>query len=326
MTIERRHLNATVCVVLGCLFVAGGGVLAQDIAPRDWLNKMASAVQSTDYEGTVIRVQNGKAETLKVVHVVSDGVVREKVISQEGSGLEIIRNGNEVQSILPDKQSVVVEEWNDQSTLFSTLPSSDIRFGSEYDVLIVQEDRIAGRKTIVLAIKPHDSYRFGHRIWLDLKTAFPLQTRLIGGDGDTIDQVMFSDISLNKDIDASALAPTTSTENFRWFTQPQRKVTRSVKSSWSSDDLPPGFRVVSEHAEELSGRESMVTHILYSDGLANVSVFIEPVQDQKIARRSRVGASSSFSIEIDGYQVTAVGEVPAATVQQIATSMKIKGQ
>ena len=324
MTTANRHVTATAWLALGGLLAGTANAASQDIAPRDWLNKMANAVQTTNYEGTVIRVQNGKAEALKVVHVVSDGVVREKVISQEGSGLEIIRNGNKVQCILPDKQSVLVEDWNDQSTLFSTLPSGDIRFGSEYDVSIDGEDRIAGRPAIILAIRPHDEYRFGHRIWLDLKTGFPLQTRLIGGDGDTIDQVKFADISLNKDIDASALAPSISTENFRWFTQPQARITHSVESEWSSDDLPPGFRVVSTHKEELPGRESLVVHILYSDGLANVSVFIEPTKTKKMARHSSVGASSSFSTEIDGYQVTAVGEVPAATVEQIATSMKPK--
>jgi sigma-E factor negative regulatory protein RseB len=79
---------------------------------------------------------------------------------------------------------------------------------------------------------------------------------------------------------------------------------------------------MSSHEENLPGREARVIHILYSDGLANVSVFIEPTNDKKIARRSRVGASSSYSIETSGFRVTAVGEVPAITVQQIAISMQ----
>ena len=320
---QRRNLIATAFVAFG-LFAGGMDASAQDITPHDWLNKMANAVQTTNYEGTVIRLQNGKVEALKVVHLISDGVIREKVIVQEGNGLEIIRNGNEVQCILPDKKSVIVEEWNDQSTLFSTLPSSDIRFGSEYDVSIVRNERVAGRNAVLLAIRPHDEYRFGHRLWLDTATGFPLQTKLVGDDGDAIEQVKFADISLDKEIHASALAPSISTENFRWFTQPQRAITQTVDSPWSSDDVPQGFQVVSTHEEELPGREFPVTHILYSDGLANVSVFIEPADGKKIARRSRVGASNSFSIEIDGYQVTAVGEVPATTVKRIATSMHAK--
>lgn len=318
---RRRYLTTTTGFAIGSLLLACAAAIAEDISPHDWLNKMASAVQTSDYEGTVIRLQNGKVEALKVVHMVVDGVVREKVIIQEGNGLEIIRNGNEVQCILPDKKSVLVEEWNDQSTLFSTLPSSDIRFGNEYDVSIVRTERIAGRKAIMLAIRPHDQFRFGHRIWLDTATGFPLQTKLMDNDGEAIEQVKFADISLGKDIDASALAPSISTKDFRWFTEPQREVTHTVDSPWQSDDLPSGFRVVSIHEEDLPGRELPVTHILYSDGLANVSVFIEPSTDKKIARRSRVGASNSFSVEVEGFQITAVGEVPAATVEQFATSM-----
>ncbi len=322
MTPDRRHRPATLFVALAVTVAVPGVSLAQDSTPNDWLDKMAHAVQTASYEGTVIRIQNDNVEALKVVHTVTDGIVREKVIVQEGNGLEIIRNGNEVQCILPDKKSVLVEEWNDQSALFSSLPSGDIRFGSEYDVSIVREERIAGRKALLLAIRPHDEYRFGHRIWLDTETGFPLQTKLISQEGAAIEQVKFADIVLGETIHASALAPSISTADFRWFTQPKRKVTHVVDSPWQSDDLPSGFRVVSTHKENLSGRDITVTHILFSDGLANVSVFIEPVSDRKIARQSQVGSSHSYSVETDGYKVTAVGEVPAATVEKIATSMR----
>ena len=322
MAMRRKQLIATACVALGSLVAAAPGLAANEIAPDDWLVKMASAVQTTNYEGTVIRIQNGKSDTLKVVHVVTDGVIREKVVVQEGDGLEIIRNGNEVQCILPDKQTVRVEEWNDQSTLFSSLPSTDIQFGNEYDVSIVREERVAGRKAVLLAIRPHDEYRYGHRIWLDIATGFPLQTQLMGDDGEAIEQVKFADITLDEEIHASALAPSTSIENFRWFTQPQRKIIHTVDSQWNSAELPSGFRVMSTHEEDLPGRDVPVTHILFSDGLANVSVFVEPSNDKKFARRSRAGSSNSYSLENGGFQVTAVGEVPAATVEKIATSMQ----
>jgi sigma-E factor negative regulatory protein RseB len=186
----------------------------------------------------------------------------------------------------------------------------------------VSEERVAGRKAVLLAIRPHDEFRYGHRLWLDIETGFPLQTKLMSNDGATIEQVQFADISLDQEIHASALAPSTSIENFRWFTQPQREINHVVDSPWNSDVLPAGFRVISTHGENLPGRDVPVIHILYSDGLANVSVFIEPANDKKFARRSRVGASNSYSVENGGYQVTAVGEVPAATVEKIATSMQ----
>lgn len=318
----REHAAATAVVACAALLASHQGLADADVAPNEWLGKMVGAVKSANYEGTVIRTLNGKSEVLKVAHAIKDGVVHERVIVQEGNGLEIIRIGNEVQCILPDEKSVLVEEWNDQSALFSTLPSSDIRFGSEYDVSIVRTERVAGRQSVLLAVRPHDEYRFGHRLWLDVETGFPLQTKLLDDAGAAIEHVKFVDIRLDGNIDSRALAPSISTENFRWFTNPKRHITHDVPTAWTSDDLPPGFRAVSTHLETREEGDEPLVHILYSDGLANVSVFIESSTEEIRASHSRVGTSNSFSVQIDGHQVTAVGEVPAATARRIASSMR----
>lgn len=291
--------------------------------PQDWLNKMAAAVQSTSYDGTVIRIQDGKAEALKVVHTVRDGVVREKVLEQEGDGLEIIRNGNEVHCIVPDRKSVLIEEWDDQSTLFSTLPSSEIRFGSEYDALFLRAERVAGREAMVIAIRPHDQYRYGHRIWLDKEIGFPLQTQLIDADGTAIiEQVKFADVDFSSEIHASALAPTYSTKDFTWFRQKGGHVTTDVETRWDSDELPSGFHAVSTHEETMPGSDEVVTHILLSDGLANVSVFVANNSGELVTGPARVGGSNSFVVVTDAFEITAIGEVPAITVERIATTMR----
>ncbi|MGI9237197.1 MAG: MucB/RseB C-terminal domain-containing protein [Woeseiaceae bacterium] len=311
-------------VLLGGVLAIAGSALAGSNDPSKWLDRMNNAVKTSSYEGTVVRVRNGEAEALKVVHTFTDGVIREKVVAQEGNGLEIIRNGNEVHCILPDKKSVLVEEWNDQSTLFSTLPSRDIRFGSEYDLSIVREERVAGRQANLLAIRPHDDYRYGYRIWLDTETGFPLQTKLIDVDGTAIEQIKFVQIDLNKEIHASALAPSHSTENFRWLNQANPHVTRSVETTWLSDDLPQGFRAISTHEERVSNGDEYVVHILYSDGLANVSVFIAGRGKDDTRGESRVGGSNAYSAVIGEHHVTAVGQVPAMTVEQIATTMRAR--
>jgi len=321
MFVLRRPQLARYTLFAASLLVAQAAV-ADSHSPEGWLQRMAVAVQSTSYSGTVIRAQGGKTEALKVAREIQDGVIREKIAAQEGNGLEIIRVGNEVHCILPDRKSVLVEEWDDQSTLFSTLPSSEIRFGNEYDVAVVREGRVAGRDAVLIAIRAHDRYRYGQRIWLDVETAFPLHTQLIADDGSAIEQVKFADISLNEEIQASALAPSYSTENFRWFNQPTRHANRTIDTEWSSDSLPPGFRAIATHEENMSESEELVTHILYSDGLANVSVFIAAADESEMRGVSQVGGSSSFSVASGDRHITAVGEVPPITVEQIATSMR----
>jgi sigma-E factor negative regulatory protein RseB len=321
MHLGQRQIIAGLIFTIGLLSSATVPLFAE-IEPGDWLNRMAVAVQTTSYEGTVIRIQDGEVEVLKVVHTVNDGVIREKVVAQEESGLEIIRVGNEVHSILPHRKSVLVEQWGDQSLLFSTLPSSEIRFGNEYDVAIVRNERIAGRETILLAIRPHDGYRYGHRIWLDTETSFPLQTQLIDDNGTAIEELKFAKITLNKEIQASALTSSFSIENFTWVTQSSGHSAAEIETSWTSDELPAGFRAISTHEEPMRGSEKMVTHILYSDGLANVSVFIAASSGKMLIGAARVGGSNSYSIKIDEHEITAIGEVPAMTVEHIATTMR----
>jgi len=319
----RTHLATVAIAGLGTLFAIPACAMSP-VSPNDWLDRMSAVVNSMNFEGTVIRRRDGQSQALKVVHKVVDGVVNEKVITQEGNGLEIIRNGNEVHCILPDKKSVLVETWNDDSTLFSTLPKSQLRFGSAYDLSIVREERVAGRNALLLAVRPHDGYRYGHRIWLDRETAFPLRTELFGGDGALLEQLKFADIRLNSDIPAQALQPSMSLDDYTWYAEPSRPEIEEVESDWICDDLPPGFRLLSETRETLPGSEEPVTHIMYGDGLATVSVFIAALPEEIVAGRSAVGASNSYSVELDQGVVTAIGEVPLATVRKIASGMRLR--
>ena len=304
----------------GLLFCSQSATAAE--APADWLDRMSFAVQKASYAGTVIRTKGGDAEALKVVRRIDDGVISEKVTIQEGNGLEIIRTGDEVHCILPDKKSVLVEPWNNQSILFSTLPDRHAQFGHEYDLSLVREERVAGRMAVLLAIRPHDEFRFGHRIWLDRKTGFPLRTELVGSDGSLLEQVKFADINLESNISPDALSPSVSIENFTFHSGNAKRVEVDVETDWVCNDLPSGFRVISTKNEQLPGADVPVTHILYSDGLATVSVFIAKVQIKKTARRSNVGGSNAYSVQRNEYQITAVGEVPAATARKIAVSMR----
>ena len=292
-------------------------------SPDEWLQKMSLAIETLDYEGTVIRRQNGEVQPLKVVHKKINGVVNERIVVQEGNGLEIIRVGDEVHCILPDKRTVLIEQWDNASTLFATLPSSKIEPGAQYDVLIVgRNERIAGRNAVKLAIKPNDSHRFEHHFWLDTQTGFPLRVDMLDLNGQVIDQLKFADISLDSNIAQQSLAPSMSLQNFTWYTNVAGKSHEEIESDWSSEALPPGFRLLSARSDVLSDTEIPVTHLVFGDGIASVSVFISEMRDKELKRSAQRGASSSFSTEKDGYQITAVGEVPPATVEAIATSMQ----
>jgi len=317
---KSKSLLLAVAMVASAVAGYSSNALAQQ-NPGDWLKRMENAVGSTSYQGTVIRRKRGESEALKVVHKIVDGVVNERVTSQEGNGLEIIRIGNDVHCILPDKQSVLVEGWNNQSTLFSPLPQTTVVDTPQYDLSVLREGRIAGRKAVLLSVRPHDSYRYAHRIWLDQDSGFPLQTEVLDVDGELIEEVKFADISFSEDISAAALDPSISLDGFTWYKEPVRYQAVDIETDWACDDLPAGFRAISTKTEE-GGAGEIMTRIVYSDGVAKVSVFIETSGSEEKSGWAVLGASSSFSVASDGYQITAVGEVPGITVQRIASSMR----
>jgi sigma-E factor negative regulatory protein RseB len=306
------------------LFLASQSATAGNSSetPEALLARMAIAAERMSYNGTILRVQAGEIQTLRVAHQVRDGIVNEKVLSLNGDGFEIIRTGNEVQCVIASKQSVLLEEWGDKSTIFSTLPGSASDVGDAYDLSIVKEDRVAGRDVLLLAIRPHDQYRYGHRLWLDKESAFPLKTELLDTEGSVLDQMMFAEITLDAELLPAALKPSIDTHGFVTY-QVQSSQPSQVEAAgeWSCGDLPAGFELVSSTSEVLGAGNQPVVHIMYSDGLASVSVFVSGNVDESMAQRSSVGASNSFTINSDGVQITAIGEVPSVTVERIARSM-----
>jgi len=319
----QRKIGPSIAPALAasCMLWAIPG-MAQQSSPDEWLDRMSTAVTSTNYEGTVIRRQRGESEALKVAHKIVAGIVTERLASQEGDGLEIIRIGDEVHCILPDRKSVLVEPWNNQSTLFTALPRSEASNTPHYDLSLIREGRIAGRSAIMLAIRPHDEYRFGHRIWLDKQSAFPLQTSLVDTNGDVIEEIKFADIKFGDNIAATALHTSIVLDSFTWYRETDRYETLDVETNWDCDDLPAGFHAISMKTEMASDADSTTTHIVYSDGIASVSVFIAETSGEESDGWALVGTSNSYTAEIDGFQVTAVGEVPGVTVQRIASSMR----
>jgi sigma-E factor negative regulatory protein RseB len=313
---------AIAIAVSAMLFPALEATADNKSAPAEWLRSMSQAVTSMDYDGTVIRRQNGVSEAVKVVHKVVDGVVHERLVTQEGNGLEIVRVGNEVHCILPDRKSVLIEQWNDQGTLFSALPDGDIRFDAHYDLSVVREERVAGRPAVLIAVRPHDQYRFGHRLWLDRQTAFPLRTELVDQNGELIEEIKFADIRLGEVVSSDGLSTSFNLDEFTWYAEPVRAPPVPVETDWLSDDLPVGFKVMSTTTELLPGGNEPVVHIVYDDGLASVSVFVGKNTQENIAEKSQIGSSSSYSAMRDGYRITAVGEVPEETVRRIASSMR----
>ena len=75
------------------------------------------------------------------------------------------------------------------------------------------------------------------------------------------------------------------------------------------------------------GEGGQVGQVVYSDGLAAVSVFIEPLEGRRDPVRTglaSVGAIHIYTKEVAKHMVTVVGEAPAASVQRIANAVEFR--
>ena len=307
---------------------------------RAWLEKMNQALATRNYDGTFFHLTEGRVETMRIVHRVKAGAVTERLQSLDGSGREFVRANDELTCYLPDQHTVLVEPRQDRGPFLGSLPQFDATVSDFYRIEALPDTHILGRPTRVIAVNPKDQFRFGYRLWLDEKTAMPLKTQLCDPRGQVIEQIFFARLDMPESIPDSDLAPTVHTDGMRWVRQGASVDNASAAlAAYRASQLPPGFRLTVQGAQTLGGATAPASHLVYSDGLATVSVFIEQSSSDSGAPSAldpqaqapqapmqglaRVGSGYAFSTVVQGHQVTAVGEVPAQTVEFIAHSVKI---
>jgi sigma-E factor negative regulatory protein RseB len=314
--------------------------------PREWLERMNNALTTRNYDGTFAHWQNGKVEMLRIIHRVKDGQTSERLVSLDGSGREFIRTGSELACYLPDKRTVLIEKRADRSPLLGNFPKFDEASTAFYDIKEVSRARIYRRDTRVISVTPKDEFRYGYKLWIDEGTAMPLRTQLCDARGRVIEQLVLAEdrtLRINTSIPDSAFQPEVSTEGFRWLRSDpasgQVVAGSRGPDRWNAERLPPGFRITLRSVQLMPGSSGPVAHLLFSDGLASVSVFVESQARGRVppgavdknpgapnaaagAGMSQFGSTSAFSTVVEGHKVTAVGEVPPETVRSIANSLK----
>jgi sigma-E factor negative regulatory protein RseB len=312
----------------GARFAALSLLLAVGVAigaePREWLERMNHALTTRNYIGVFTHNHGGRVETLRIIHRVRGRDVSERLLSLDGPGREFIRQGDEVTCYFPDKRTVLVERRAPDGPLLGALPPLGESDSHVYEIRGGERERLLGRTTRVVQLKPRDEFRYGYRLWIDEQTSMPLKTQLCGASGEVIEQIVFSNIDLPERIPDSMFKPQVDASTYRWLRADRQVAMNSTPALWEAMKLPPGFRIVTRSAQALPGSSEPTTHLVFTDGIASVSVFVEPQKANSLGAEgpARVGSSSAFSTVVDGHQITAVGEVPPTTVQFIATQVK----
>lgn len=288
------------------------------------INQMSEANHKLNYEGVFIYRRHGKMDTMRIIHKVDEDGVQERIVSLTGFAREVIRNKDSVTCILPDNESVMVEKSTPRHFKISQLPEQVGKVSEYYTFSIAGQDRVANRPAWVVDILPKDEYRFGYQLWIDLDTKLLLKSELKDSKGTPLEQFFFAKLQLVDDIPDEWLKPEISGVGYTWHdNSSDESPVHKSDISWRATWMPEGFVMRDQEKQAVDESHMPVDHLIYSDGLALVSVFVEKL-DLPVAvvtGPSSMGGVNTFSTMNESYLVTAVGEVPQDTVKLIAKSV-----
>lgn len=317
-----RSAKAAGCVALALVALSGAGSAAAEDAV-EWLQRVAMAARQQTYAGTLVYSHAGRVETSRLLHMVDERGEHEKLINLDGPAREVIRNNEQVRCYYPDAKIIRVEPRTYRNPFPSLLPQQLNTLAVYYFFRKAEIARIAGVETQAVLFEPKDGMRYGHKMWADLHSGLLLKAQLLNEHNVPIEQFAFNDIQIGVKIEREQVRPTYTPPPADW--QMRESLPGDVvqkETGWTVKELPPGFAKVIEGYRTLRGKVGPVAHIVYSDGLVAVSVFVEPMpQAPQPIGPSQQGGINVYSRQMDDHLVTVLGETPGSTVRQIAYSV-----
>jgi sigma-E factor negative regulatory protein RseB len=291
---------------------------AEDAAA--WLDRAADAAQKQNYVGTIAYQHGGRFETSRLVHLNEQGREYEKLVNLDGPAREVIRMNGEVRCYFPDTKVIRVEPRTFRNAFPSLSPQQQAALTDFYTFRMAGRERVAGIETQAWVFEPKDGLRYGHKFWADPTSGLLVKARIFDDRNETVEQFAFTEIAIGTKIDREQVKPTWPVTPPDW--QVRQAAPEDAKDTgWTVMRPPPGFVKIVDGYRRLRGARE-VAHLVYSDGLVAVSVFIEPIGAAAHPFGvSRQGGINVFVRQQDDNLVTVLGEVPVATVRQIAHSV-----
>lgn len=320
-----KAIAATVMFVAALLDSTASLHAAEATEPRQMLERMTVAMSQMSYQGTFVYVQGDNVETMRITHVSDADGVRERLVALSGPPREVLRDSSGVRWVLADDRSVFEDAAFNRS-FFPELPLNQNHHAeSSYTLKLGPKARIAGHQARNLKVVPRDTYRYGYSLWLEDHSGLLLKWELIDSDRKPIARLMFTDVRLGSEVDLKELKSTSQLKKFKTVESglPSGQRLSKAKPRWKPSKLPPGFRLTAHRYSGKEGQDSY-EHLVYSDGLAAVSVYVENPAPESGAHTgiNRRGTTHAFSRVSDDMRVTVVGDVPAITVKFIAEAVE----
>jgi sigma-E factor negative regulatory protein RseB len=292
--------------------------------PVAWLQKATVSARETTYAGTVMHVIGDRAMTSRVTHLFTGGAEHEKIESLDGPRREIVRHNDEMQCFYPDAKTVRMDRRVSARFFPSLLNGSPQALAEHYKLSLGAVDRVLGKECQWIHLDPRDALRFAQRLCAELSTGLLLRAQTLGARQQVVEQFTFTDLRLGSQVPRGELKSTfyAQSKDWRRDNQPLEEA-KSVSTGWVVASPPPGFRLMAELQRRMPSKPQPVSQLVFSDGIATMSVFVEPLNNPRRATEAvnEDGALSVFVRPLGEHLVTVLGEVPGPAVQQAGRSV-----
>ncbi len=291
-----------------------------------WLQRIAQAARDLNYRGTFVYQHGDQAETSRITHFVDRTGEYEKLETLDGPRREIIRTNAEIITYFADSRAIKREKRTARKQFPALLPEQLSTLTEYYTLRKGGQERIAGYDAQMLTLEPRDEFRYGHKLWAEVSTGLLLKARMLNEKHQVIEQFHFTELVINPPLTRDAVKP-----SFPLPPEPARAGMSDpslADTGWMVRSQPGGFKKIMEMKRAKQSGGSEVAHLVFSDGLAAVSVFIEPMPTIRNVPDglTHQGAVNIYTRPMSDQLVTVLGETPPVTVMQIANSVGPKSR
>lgn len=322
---QRQSLRVQVLLIAGLYALGLSADESSGLGDAlERLNQMSTAMSQMTYQGTFVYVQGSLVETMRITHVVDEDGIHERLVAESGPQRELWRDASGVQWIAKDSRAVVREPSPNRSYFPEVSPDAIKQAKDYYDLRVGGLEPLAGRLGRRLSISPRDEYRYGYNLWLENPSGLLLKWELFQEAARPLARLMFTDIRIGQEVDRGELKSNEPMDEYKTRASelPENQEVTHAKPRWAPTSLPPGFKLTL-HRRQQKDDPDLFQHLVYSDGIATVSVYVERVQKGSAppSGTSRLGTTHAFSRSDGDVQITVVGDVPAITVEEIGRAV-----
>lgn len=313
------------------LFLFGSGAVLADPVPSDesnWLKTMAFAAHRIDYSGVFVHQAGGNIEMSRITHVTDEDGEYERLEGLDG-GRKVLIRSNDQFWLFSNGKRLRVERRQFRKIFPALLPEQITSLNENYSIRQEEEDEVAGYHAHTVVFQPRDNLRFTRKMWAHSDSGLLLKAAVLDRHGYVIEQHAFVQLSINGNIDRSWIIREAATPD---ESSPQLRLSSGEQipdnGGWQVDALPTGFRKVASMRRYFRENQEPVIHMVFSDGLAGISVFIEKLSGMSHFHSGLAGqgATHVYNRTVDDSMVTVIGEVPARTVILVGESVRYAGR